>query len=68
MCWIWLTARVGVARTSATLLLVPVAMTALSAYEAATAVYGQRPFEMRGVLTGSAIVIVGARVLWLAAT
>ena len=27
----------------------------------------QRPFEMRGVLTGSAIVIVGAVVLWLAA-
>ncbi|MEI8082038.1 MAG: hypothetical protein WCI74_09360, partial [Actinomycetes bacterium] len=64
--WVWLSQRVGVARTSAALLLVPVAMTALTLYEAATTVYGQRPFEMRGVLSGSAIVLVGAVVLWLA--
>ena len=42
-------------------------MTALSAYEQATSVYGVVPFEMRGVLAGSAIVIVGAAVLWLSA-
>ncbi len=62
---LWTAAQVGAARASAALLLVAPAMTALSAYEQATSVYGVLPFAMRGVLTGSAIVVVGAAVLWL---
>ena len=67
LSWLWMASRAGAARASASLLLVPPAMTALSGYEQVTAVYGVVPFEMRGVLAGSAIVIVGAAVLWLSA-
>jgi drug/metabolite transporter (DMT)-like permease len=65
--WLWTAERFGAARASASLLLIAPAMTALAAYEQLTGVYGVNPFEMRGVLTGSAIVFVGAIVLWLSA-
>lgn len=63
----WTVSRVGAARASASLLLVPVGMTMLAAYEQVTHVYGVNPFEMRGVLSGSAIVVTGAAVTWLSA-
>jgi drug/metabolite transporter (DMT)-like permease len=65
--WLWIAEKVGAARASASLLLIPPAMTALAAYEQLTGVYGVNPFEMRGVLTGTAIVLIGACVLWLSA-
>lgn len=65
--WIWTATRAGVARTSVALMLVPSAMTALAAYEQATAVYGVNPFELRGVLAGSTISVMGAAVVWLSA-
>jgi hypothetical protein len=65
--WLWTAEEVGAARASASLLLIPPAMTALAAYEQLTGVYGVNPFEMRGVLTGSAIVLIGACVVWLSA-
>jgi hypothetical protein len=42
-------------------------MTALAVYEQSTAAYGVNPFEMRGVLTGSAIVMIGAGVVLVSA-
>jgi hypothetical protein len=67
MSLLWTAARVGAARASVALLLVAPVLTTLSIYEAATAVYGVNPFEMRGVLAGSAIVLVGSAVVWLSA-
>jgi drug/metabolite transporter (DMT)-like permease len=63
---LWVAERVGAARASVAMLLVAPALTAVSAYESATAVYGVNPFEMRGVLVGSAIVLMGAAVVWMA--
>jgi drug/metabolite transporter (DMT)-like permease len=63
--WTWLATQIGAARASASMLLVPPAMTALVIYERATAVYGVVPFEMRGLAAGSAIAVVGVAVLLL---
>ena len=63
--WTWIAAHAGAARASVPLLLAPVGMTALAVYERATAAYGPNPFEIRGVLAGSAIVVMGAAVVWL---
>jgi drug/metabolite transporter (DMT)-like permease len=65
--WVRTTAAMGVSRAAAILLVVPAAVMAFSAIERVTTVRGPNPIAWGGAVAGSAVVVVSAGVVWLAA-
>jgi drug/metabolite transporter (DMT)-like permease len=64
--WTHATSAVGVSRTAASLLGVPVLVMALAGIERMTAVYGPNPIAWSGALAGAAVIAAGVAVVWLA--
>ena len=64
--WTHASSAVGVSRTAASLLGVPVLVMALAGVERMTAVYGPNPIAWSGALAGAAVLAAGVAVVWLA--
>ena len=64
--WTHASSTVGVSRTAASLLGVPVLVMALAGIERMTAVYGPNPIAWSGALAGAGVLAAGVAVVWLA--